>query len=232
MGLFDKVMSAVDPAAAAAAANAYTGGGGPMVLQPGWKCDRQIVLKDPAPESLEELKAAVDVSDPGSVCAYWVYAVMCLTADYDIGMDMMKYLYADIEPFGRGFTEGGASGKAGWDSYFNERIKSDEYRWLPRAYFAGSVAANGFHPAQPLAVQLHYNDPNTNTLNSQTLQQLGRLNIVYWVQSNAAGNKVNIELSRFDGTARWYVTKGSSSTSLFYDQRAGLTAEAKAKLWT
>jgi hypothetical protein len=59
--------------------------------------------------------------------------------------------------------------------------------------------------------------------------ELGRLNIVYWVESNAAGNKVNIELSKFEGSDRFYVTKGSSSTSLFYDQRSALTPEAKAK---
>ena len=79
---------------------------------------------------------------------------------------------------------------------------------------------------------LHYNRPNTEALNSQSLEQLGRLNIVYWAESNAAGNKVNIELSRFEGSDRWYVTKGSSSSALFYDQRGGLTAEAKAKLWS
>ena len=42
----------------------------------------------------------------GSITGYWVYAVMALTADFEIGMSMMKYLYADLEPFGRGFTEG------------------------------------------------------------------------------------------------------------------------------
>ena len=75
-------------------------------------------------------------------------------------------------------------------------------------------------------------DFNTDTINSQTLEQLGRLNIVYYVQSNAAGFQNNIELSRFDGSDRFYVTKGTASTGLFYDQRAGLTAEARSKLWT
>ena len=51
-------------------------------------------------------------------------------------------------------------------------------------------------------------------------------------QSNAAGFKNNIELSRFDGSDRFYVTKGTASTGLFYDQRAGLTAEARSKLWS
>ncbi|MCR5250970.1 MAG: hypothetical protein K6E50_10230 [Lachnospiraceae bacterium] len=229
MGLFDKVMSAVNDGIEEISAAAQ---GGSFALKPEWKQDRRIEIKPPMPESLEDLKKAVDVTDPGSVAAYYVYSVMCLTADYEIGMSMMKYLFADLEPYGRGFTEGGNNGKAGWESYFNDRLKSDEYRWLPRAYFEGATAQNGFHPTQPLAVKLSYNSPNTEALNAQTLQQLGRLNIVYYVTSNAAGNKVNIEISRFDGSDRWYVTKGSASSSLFYDQRAALTAEAKAKLWT
>ena len=144
MGLLDKVLSSAN-----GTVNAPYVAGSPMVLKPEWMQDRRIELKNPAPESLEELKAAVDVQDPGSVAAYWVYSVMCLTADYDIGMSMMKYLFADIEPFGRGFTEGGGAGRAGWDTYFNERLKDDDYRWLPRAYFDGSVASNGFHPVEP-----------------------------------------------------------------------------------
>ena len=192
--------------------------------------DRRITL-DKEPDTLEELKAAVDVSDPGSVAAYWVYSVACLSADYDTGMSMMKYLFADIEPYGRGFTEGGGAGRAGWDPYFNERLKDDDYRWLPRAYFVGAAADNGFNPPKPLAVDLHYNKPNTETINEQSLKALGRLNVVYWVQSNAAGNKVNITLSKFEGSDRWYVTSGNASSGLFYDQRAGLTAEAKAKLY-
>ena len=227
MGLFDKVMSSVN----GTVSTPYVAGQ-EMVLKHEWMQDRRIELKNPAPESLDELKAAVDVHDPGSVVAYWVYSVMCLTADYEIGMSMMKYLFADIEPFGRGFTEGGGAGRAGWDTYFNERLKDDDYRWLPRAYFEGSVASNGFHPTQPLTVKLFFNKPNTDTINGQTLKQLGRLNIVYYVQSNAAGFKNNIELSRFDGTDRFYVTKGTASTGLFYDQRAGLTAEARSKLWS
>lgn len=227
MGLFDKMMSSVKDGI-----NGVMNAGSSASLQGEWKADRRIVLRDPAPENLDELKAAVDVSDPGSVAAYFVYGVMALTADYDTGMGMMKYLFADLEPFGRGFTEGGVSGRAGWDTYMNDRLKDDDYRWLPRAYFEGAVAGNGFHPATPLSIMLHYNAPNTDTINSQTVQQLGRLNIVYYVQSNAAGNKVNLEVSRFDGSDRWYVTKGSASSALFYDQRAALTAEARAKLWT
>ncbi len=215
MGLFDKITQ-------------IQGSSSP--LNAGWTKDRVITLSN-EPDDLSQLKAAVDVSDPGSVAAYWVYAVACLTADYDIGMSMMKYLFADLEPFGRGFTEGGAAGRAGWDPYFNERLRSDQYRWLPRAYFAGSAASNGFKPPKPLTVQLHYNAPNTDTINKQSYQQLGRLNIVYWVMSNAAGNKVNITVSKFDGSSRWYVTSGTSSSGLFYDQSSALTAEAKSKLY-
>ena len=223
MGLFDQMMSSVNNIA-----SAVGGAGGAAGLDASWTTNRRVEIKPV--ESLEELKAAVNVSDPGQVAAYYVYAVMALTADKDTGIGMMKYLFADLEPFGRGFTEGGTNG--GWDNYMNDRLKDDDYRWLPRAYFDGSVADNGFHPAQPLAVNLNYNQPNTDALNQQSLQQLGRLNIVYYVQSNAAGNKVNIELSKFDGSDRWYVTKGSVASALFYDQRAGLTAAAKAKLYT
>ena len=222
MGLFDQMMSSANNLASA------IGGGAKAGLDASWKTNRRVEIRPV--ENLEELKAAVDVSDPGSVAAYYVYAVMALTADKDTGLGMMKYLFADLEPFGRGFTEGGTNG--GWDNYMNDRLKDDDYRWLPRAYFAGSVADNGFHPTQPLAVELNYNQPNTDALNAQSLEQLGRLNIVYYVQSNAAGNKVNIELSRFDGSDRWYVTKGSVASALFSDQRAGLTAAAKAKLYT
>jgi hypothetical protein len=223
MGLFDQMMSSVNNIA-----SAVGGAGGAAGLDASWTANRRVEIKPV--ESLEELKAAVNVSDPGQVAAYYVYAVMALTADKDTGIGMMKYLFADLEPFGRGFTEGGTNG--GWDNYMNDRLKDDDYRWLPRAYFDGSVADNGFHPAQPLAVNLNYNQPNTDALNQQSLQQLGRLNIVYWVKSNAAGNQVNIELSKFDGSDRWYVTKGSVASALFYDQRAGLTAAAKAKLYT
>lgn len=223
MGLFDQMMSS-----AGNLVSAVSGGAGAAGLDASWKSNRRIEIKPV--ENLEELKASVNVSDPGSVAAYYVYAVMALTADKDTGMGMMKYLFADLEPFGRGFTEGGTNG--GWDNYMNDRLKDDDYRWLPRAYFAGAVADNGFHPAQPLTVDLYFNQPNTDALNSQSLEQLGRLNIVYYVQSNAAGNKVNIELSKFDGSDRWYVTKGSVASALFYDQRAGLTAAAKAKLYT
>ena len=104
MGLFDKMMSSVNDVASAVA-----GAAGGLALDASWKGDRRMEVKPV--ENLEELKAAVNVSDPGSVAAYYVYAVMALTADYDTGISMMKYLFADLEPFGRGFTEGGGSGR-------------------------------------------------------------------------------------------------------------------------
>ena len=225
MGLFDKVISSVSQVASAVS-------GGAAGLSGDWTTDRTITLADDLPDTLDELKAAVDVHDPGSVAAYWVYSVMCLTADYDIGMNMMKYLFADLEPFGRGFTEGGGAGRAGWDSSMSDRLRDDDYRWLPRAYFKGAVADNGFNPPRPLQIELHFNKPNTDTINAQSFESLGRLNIVYWVRSNAAGFQNNITLSRFDGSDRWYVTNGTASTGLFYDQRAGLTAAARAKLYS
>ncbi len=120
MSLFDKISSA-------ASSDPVNAGSAQTELKNEWKKDRTITINSPMPETADELKSAADVSDPGSVAAYWVYSVMCLTADFDAGMNMMKYLFADIEPFGRGFTEGGLSGRAGWDTYFNERIKDDEY---------------------------------------------------------------------------------------------------------
>lgn len=196
-------------------------------LKDEWKKDQIFKLADPAPWNLEELKQVVDVEDPRSVAAYYVWSVCRLVDNYDDGMEMMKYLFADIEPYGRGFTEGGASGKAGWDTYFNERLKSVDYKWLPRAYFEGAEAANGFIPTRPLTLEIYYNNTNTETINAQSLEQLGRLNIVYWVKSHGAGNKVNITVSKFDGSNRFYVTSGTTPSALFYDQRAGLTNTAK-----
>ena len=226
MGLFDKIMAGAEKVE-----EIIKGENGIPTLKDEWKRDRVITLNG-TPENLEELKAAADVTDPGCVAAYFVYAVMCLTADFDTGMSMMKYLFADLEPFGRGFTEGGVAGMAGWDKYFNERLEDDDYRWLPRAYFVGACPDNGFKPAQPLSIELHYNEPNTSAANEQSLSQLGRLNVVYWVRSNAAGKEVNINLSRFDGSNRWYVTSGVTSSGLFYDQRAALSDAVRAKLYT
>ena len=111
-------------------------------LPAAWKRDQDVKLADPAPWNLTELKQVVDVRDPRSVAAYWVWAVNRLVDDYDDGMGMMKFLFADLEPYGRGFVEGGGAGRAGWDTYFNERLRDDNYRWLPRAYFNGASAAN------------------------------------------------------------------------------------------
>lgn len=195
-----------------------------MELAPEWKTDQYFTLADPAPWNLEELKQVVNEQDPRSVAAYFVWAVTRMVDDYDDGMAMMKYLFADIEPYGRGFTEGGMSGKAGWDTYFNERLKSADYKWLPRAYFNGASADNGFTPNRPLSLELYYNSTNTETVNAQSLNQLGRLNIVYWVQSYAGGNQVNITVSKFDGSDRWYVTSGTTSAALFYDQRSSVSS--------
>ena len=199
-------------------------------LKAEWKQDQVFTLADPAPWDLSELRQVVDVGDPRSVAAYWVWSVCRLTDDYDGGMGMMKYLFADLEPFGRGFTEGGGAGRAGWDPYFNERLKSADYNWLPRAYFEGASAANGFTPRRPLQLELYFNPTNTEAVNAQSLQALGRLNIVYWVKSHAAGNQLNLTLSRFDGSDRWYITNGTASSGLFYDQRAGLTNAARAMM--
>ena len=191
------------------------------------KKDQTFTLADPAPWNLEELKQVVNVKDPRSVAAYFVWAVNRLVWNYDDGMEMMKYLFADIEPYGRGFTEGGMSGKAGWDSYMTERLKMEDYKWLPRAYLEGASESNGFQPTRPVTVELYYNSTNTETINAQSFEQLGRLNIVYWVKSHAAGHQVNITVSRFEGSDRWYVTSGTTSAALFYDQRSGVSSAAK-----
>ena len=222
MGLFDKVLAGIGEIV-----NQANGSKG---LDKAFTTDGVYTLQS-MPDNLEELKAAVDVKDPRSVAAYWLYSVMCLTADYDTGMSMMKYLFADIEPFGSGFVEGGGAGKAGWDTYFNERLEDDDYRWLPRAYFQGANADNGFHPTQPLAVYLDYDDGTASTINAQSLEQLGRLNVVYNIKSNAAGNVVKVTVSKFSGSDRWYVTSGTSCKAVFYDQRAALTANVRAKLY-
>ena len=121
-------------------------------LKSEWKKDQNFTLADPAPWDLDELKQVVDVKDPRSVAAYFAWAVTRMVDNYNDGMEMMKYLFADIEPYGSGFTEGGMSGKAGWDTYFNERLKSSDYSWLPRAYFEGAQGENGFTPSRPLTL--------------------------------------------------------------------------------
>ncbi len=197
-----------------------------------WKQDQVFTLADPAPRGLEELQSLVDVHDPRSVAAYWVWAVNRLADDYDGGMAMMKYLFADIDPFKHGFTEGGLNGKAGWDAYFNERLRTPWYQWLPRAYFEGAAQENGFLPARPLQIELYYNNTNTETVNAQTFEQLGRLNIVYWVKSHAGGSQVNITLSTFEGSDRWYVTSGASSAALFYDQNSAVDEQYRELIYS
>lgn len=187
-----------------------------------WTQNQDYSLNSPAPETLSELKQDVDVEDPASVAAYWVWAVNRLVYDYDDGMAMMKYLFADIEVFGTGYYEGGMSGQAGWDSYFNDRLTDPYYSWLPRAYFEGANTRNGFQPDQPLTVELNYNKTSTESMNA-TSQQMGRENIAYDVYSNAAGNRVTIHVSKFAGTDRWYVTNGTASNTLFYDQNGSLS---------
>ncbi len=203
---------------------------GSKKLKAEWMKDQVFTLASPAPWDLGELKQAVEVTDPRSVAAYWVWSVCRLVDDYDDGMEMMKYLFADIEPFGRGFTEGGGAGRAGWDTYFNERLRSSQYSWLPRAYFEGAESANGFSPRRPLSLELYYNSTNTETINAQSLNSLGRLNIVYWVKSHAAGSQANMTLSQFDESDRWYITSGTSSSALFYDQSSAVSNAARQRI--
>ena len=81
------------------------------LLSSSWIEDQDFRLADPAPWNIDELKQVVDVSDPRSVAAYWAWSITRMVDDYDDGIEMLRYLYADLEPFGRGFTEGGAGGK-------------------------------------------------------------------------------------------------------------------------
>ncbi len=199
--------------------NALEGGG---ELKREWTMDQNFTLADPAPWNLEELKQVVDVQDPRSVAAYFVWAVTRFTANYDDGIAMMKYLFADINPFDPEgeFMEGGYLGQAGWESYFTPRLTDPDYCWLPWTYYEGANSRNGFNPDRPLTIELYYNEPNTEASNRQTYEQEGRLNIVYWVMSHAGNNQVNITLSRFQGSDRWYVTSSVTSKALFYDQRS------------
>ena len=173
-------------------------------LKDEWKKDQDYTLADPAPWNVEELKQVVDVQDPRSVAAYYLWAIVRMTDNYNDGLEMMKYLWADFEPFGRGFTPGSSGGV---DSYLSSRAKDPATNWQPRTFFNGASSANGYTPDRPMVLELYYNDTNTETMNAQTLESLGRLNIEYWVQSYAvADRKVNISLCKFDGSDRWYVT--------------------------
>ena len=147
-------------------------------------------------------------------------------------MKMLKYLFADLEPYGTGFTEGGAFGQAGWDSYFNDRLTGPYYYWLPRAFFEGASLENGLDPSRPITVYLHYNAPNTDTVNKQQLESCGRISIVFWVQSHAAGNQVNIHVTRFANSSRWYVTSSASYGGLFYNQMGPITQDQQNLIWS
>ena len=207
-------------------------GSEPYVLKNEWKADQRYTLADPAPWTLEELMRDVDVTDPRSVAAYWLWSVNRMTMDKNEGMKMLKYLFADLEPYGTGFTEGGAFGQAGWDSYFNERLTGPYYYWLPRAFFEGASLENGLDPSRPITVYLHYNAPNTDTVNKQQLESCGRISIVFWVQSHAAGNQVNIHVTRFANSSRWYVTSSASYGGLFYNQMGPITQDQQNLIWS
>ena len=72
------------------------------MLKREWKKDQDFTLANPAPWNLSELKQAVDVQDPRSVAAYFVWAVTRLVDDYNGGMEMMNayILLACIAAFG------------------------------------------------------------------------------------------------------------------------------------
>ncbi len=206
--------------------------GGAYVLKDEWKRDQSYTLAEPAPWNLAELTRVVDVRDPRSVASYWLWSVNRMTMDKSAGMNMLKYLFADLEPYGTGFTEGGKFGQAGWDSYFNDRLTGPYYYWLPRAYFAGASLNNGLNPSRPITVNLHYNPSNTESINAQQLQSCGRISIVYWVQSNAAGNQVNITVTRFANSDRWYVTSSASYGALFYSQMGPISQAQQDLIWS
>ena len=166
------------------------------------------------------------------MAAYWLWSVNRMTMDKNEGMKMLKYLFADLEPYGTGFTEGGAFGQAGWDSYFNDRLTGPYYYWLPRAFFEGASLENGLDPSRPITVYLHYNAPNTDTVNKQQMESCGRISIVFWVQSHAAGNQVNIHVTRFANSSRWYVTSSASYGGLFYNQMGPITQDQQNLIWS
>lgn len=217
---------------AAAEQGASGQGGEAYVLKDEWKADQRYTLADPAPWTKAELARQVDVTDPRSVAAYWLWSVNRMTIDKNEGMNMLRYLFADLEPYGTGFTEGGTHGQAGWDSYFNERLTGPYYYWLPRAFFAGASLENGLDPSRPITVELHYNGPSTDAVNAQQLESCGRISIVYWVQSSAAGNQVNIHVTRFANSNRWYVTSSASYGGLFYNQMGPITQAQQDLIWS
>ncbi len=187
-----------------------------------WQKNQEFALAEPAPWNQDELKQVLDVEDPRSVAAYWVWSVTRLVDDYDDGIDMMKYLFADQleNDFWAGVTdvyyEGGYTGDAGWNTSYNDRLTSKDYKWMPRAYFEGAIPQNGFNPNRPLTIRLLYDEAKTESVNLQTQQYL-RQNIVYQVKSDFGS--VSIVVSKFDGCERWYVNNRDSAAALFYDQR-------------
>lgn len=185
-------------------------------LLPEWTRDQYFELCDPAPWTLDELQKAVDITDPRSVAAYYVWAVNRLPDDYDNAIDMMKYLY------------GGEGDNGGWDTALNEKLSDPAAKWPTRSYFIGAAAENGFYPTRPYILEMYYMRNDTEKLNAKTLRQTGRLNIVYWLMGYAAGNKVYITVSKDKGQDRWYITSETTAAQLFTDQNAVANENVRA----
>ena len=185
-------------------------------LLPEWTRDQYFELCDPAPWTYDELQEAVDVSDPRSVAAYYVWAVNRLPDDYDNAIEMMKYLY------------GGAGDNGGWDISLNEKLSDPAAKWPTRSYFIGAAAENGFYPTRPYILEMYYMRNDTEKLNAKTLVQSGRLNIVFWLMGYAAGNKVYITVSKDEGQERWYITSETTAKQLFTDQNAVANENVRA----
>ncbi len=186
--------------------------------------DQSYALSNPAPRTLEQLKQEVNLKDPRSVCSYWIWAVHMLTENYDQGMAMMKYLFADLEVYGKGYTEGGLSGRAGFDTYFDERTRDIDYRWITASYLVGAIKENGLQYDVPVKIDIHYDKENTESANDAPSVALGRTHIYYWVPTSLGQNRVSVRLTKFEGTGRWYVTSGSSSAAQFYNLSGALNA--------
>ena len=185
-------------------------------LLPEWTRDQYFELCDPAPWTVDELQKAVDVCDPRSVAAYYVWAVNRLPDDYDNAIEMMKYLY------------GGEGDLGGWDEALNEKLSDPAAKWPTRSYFIGAAAENGFYPTRPYILEMYYMRNDTEKLNAKTLNQTGRLNIVYWLMGYAAGNKVYITVSKDKDSDRWYITSDTTAAQLFTDQNAVANENVRA----
>ena len=57
-----------------------------------WAQEQNFTLADPAPWNLSEMEQVVNVTDPRSVAAYWVWAVMRLADNYDDGMEKCRMI--------------------------------------------------------------------------------------------------------------------------------------------